>query len=71
MFFTATDGGSGRELWATQGEASTTFRVIDINMGAGGSTPRNFIGSQNVLLFSADDGVLGRELFKSDGTGGW
>jgi len=44
-------------------------RVKDINpTPAAGSSPGAFIALNNALYFSADDGVTGRELWKTDGT---
>jgi len=52
--------------------ASAQARVIlvkDINPpGEEGSAPRNLTGVHGALFFSADDGVHGNELWKSDGT---
>ncbi|QSQ25351.1 hypothetical protein JY651_10670 [Pyxidicoccus parkwayensis] len=42
----------------------------DIALGAAGSEPRELVHGDGVLFFTADDGVHGRELWKSSGTGG-
>ena len=71
VLFGADNGAVGKELWKTDGTASGTVLVKDINPGAGGSSPQylKHIGnSWGKVLFTADDGVHGRELWVSDGT---
>ncbi len=67
LYFRATDGTLGAELWKTDGTDAGTQPVADINP-FGGSNPSHFalLGSQ--LLFSATDGTGGYELWRSDGT---
>ncbi|MBD2756044.1 ELWxxDGT repeat protein [Spirosoma validum] len=43
-------------------------RVKDIRSGAASSTPEQLININGVLYFVANDGVHGKELWKSDGT---
>ena len=64
LFFTA-DLGAGVELCRTNG---TTVDPEDINPGAGGSFPDDFVVLGTNLYFTADDGAHGREIWKSDGT---
>src|ERR1700722_13790119 len=52
---------SGQELWTSAGTAAGTMMVKDINPGA----LTNFNGT---VYFSANDGIHGFELWKSDGT---
>ena len=47
---------------------STPFLVKDIRPGSSSSSPRNLTALGNTLFFTADDGVNGIELWKSDGT---
>ncbi|RYZ34687.1 MAG: hypothetical protein EOO71_38235 [Myxococcaceae bacterium] len=68
LFFSADDGGSGRELWVTDGEDRDSRRVKDVRPGAAGSTPRFLTRVGGRLFFVADDGAHGPELWRSDGT---
>ncbi|GBE72833.1 hypothetical protein myaer87_00600 [Microcystis aeruginosa NIES-87] len=72
LYFTADDGVNGRELWKSDGTAAGTVLVANIRSGASGSIsssdPFNLTVVGNTLYFSANDGVNGYELWKSDGT---
>jgi ELWxxDGT repeat protein len=79
-FFFADDGVHGRELWRTDASAAGTVLVRDIRPGPEGSDiywayehwPVRGIGAdwRGALYFSADDGLSGRDLWRSDGTAG-
>lgn len=77
LFFTAYDSVGGMELWVSDGTESGTQRVKDINTIVNfsqpysdnkGSNPFSLTNLDGTLIFSADDGVHGRELWRSDGT---
>jgi ELWxxDGT repeat protein len=68
MYFSADDGTNGRELWVTDGTATGTVMVKDINAGVASGAPEDFIVMNGKLYFTADDGAAGRELWVSDGT---
>lgn len=68
VFFSGESLAEGVELWKTNGTASGTVLVKDINAGSSDSSPFNFANVNGVLYFSAYDNVHGRELWKSNGT---
>ena len=72
LFFSANDGVDGFELWKSDGTEEGTVLVADINppggLGFGHSSPSSPVAVGGVLLFAANDGVTGRELWRSDGT---
>jgi ELWxxDGT repeat protein len=59
-FFTADDGGNGRELWRTDGSAAGTMLVKDIFPGAGGSFPIPLGRVGGTLFLSAIHPTTGR-----------
>ena len=68
FYFLADDGTNGNELWKSDGTASGTVMVKDINSGSGSSWPGQFVVLGNTLYFTANDGTNGKELWKTDGT---
>ena len=72
LFFTADDGVNGRQLWATDGTAAGTgiVKVVNPQGDAFHNTSLFTLMADvgGVLLFAADDGAHGTELWRSDGT---
>ena len=70
--FTSDFETTGRELWKSDGTEAGTVRVKEIHLGSGGSfsnyLPRHLMNVNGTLFFTADDGISGEELWKSDGT---
>jgi len=70
-FFAASDPSHGRELWRTDGTRAGTRMVMDIWPGSEPSIDsytESLVGSRRHLYFVADDGVHGRELWRTHGT---
>lgn len=73
VYFTATDGINGFELWKTDGTVAGTVIVKDINPGAQSSSPAYLTNINGILYFSAAGAYSNSfgydtELWKSDGT---
>lgn len=69
LYFAATDGVHGIELWKTDGTEQGTSMVKDINPNESlGVFAEEMVNLGGKVFFSADDGVNGFELWRSDGT---
>jgi len=68
LFFTATDGIHGIELWKSDGTTNGTILVKDIQTGYRSSYPSELTNVNGILYFAANDGGTAHELWKSDGT---
>ncbi len=69
LLFGASDSPGNIELWKSDGTASGTMLVKDINTYAGfGSKPDFFNNIGGAILFMANDSTHGAEIWKTDGT---
>jgi ELWxxDGT repeat protein len=68
LFFAASDGTSGYQLWRSDGTESGTVRVKDVEPVIVNSTIEYLAVADGVLFFAANDSANGRELWRSDGT---
>ncbi|WP_233166293.1 ELWxxDGT repeat protein [Archangium sp. Cb G35] len=72
FFFIASDGVHGTELWKSDGTAEGTVLVKDVLPGSGSAIVSTSFSEMlpvgTTLFFTANDGVHGEELWKTDGT---
>jgi ELWxxDGT repeat protein len=69
LYFPATDGVTGYELWSTDGTAAGTTEVVDITSGYGSSVPCGLTAFNGKLYFWATPAnAFGTQLWSSDGT---
>ena len=71
LYFTPYSPDYGTELWKTDGTQVGTVMVRDINhyiSPINGSNPSGLTVVNDALYFYADDGVTGKQLWKTDGT---
>jgi ELWxxDGT repeat protein len=73
VYFSGDDGSSGRELWTSDGTASGTFRLGDVNPGSASSEPRllgamvppDQPGVPHAIFAATEPITSGRELFRA------
>ena len=70
VWFAASDGRRGDELWSTDGTPGNTAQMCDIAPDLLGSHPRGLTVWNGRLWFRARDAVHGMELWSTDGTWG-
>lgn len=63
LYFVA-GGRMGKEIWKTDGTPQGTEMAVDVLPGTASSHPRDLTPLGEVLLFVADDGTHGRELWE-------
>ncbi|HYO55359.1 ELWxxDGT repeat protein [Archangium sp.] len=68
LYFSANLGGSGQELWKSDGTSAGTQLVKDIWPGSESSSPEHLTEVEGTLYFAARSGGYWSELWKSDGT---
>ncbi len=68
LFFPASAGSAGIELWASNGTNVGTHLVKNIGPGSNHSRPSDLAAFGTKVVFVAKDGTHGRELWISDGT---
>jgi len=80
VYFGADDGAHGKELWRSDGSSAGTAMLKDIRLGSPSSSDSFFFGIGmaplgyrltrvgDQLVFTANDGASGEELWVSDGT---
>ena len=71
VYFIADDGVHGLELWVTDGTSGGTKLLKDVNPGPSGSNLQNLTaGGPWTVFFTANDSVIGEELFSFTLPGG-
>lgn len=71
LYFGDNDATTGNEPWVSNGTAAGTHLLLDIraqDTADNGSMPNELVEFDRRVVFAADDGVRGRELWISDGT---
>ena len=74
LVFQATNGADGEELWVSDGvpesEGGVTGMIEINNELTGDSSPEGLFPFNNRIFFMADNGLVGSELWSTDGTPG-
>ena len=64
LYFSASDGSFGYELWKSDGTEAGTTMVKDIKYGSdSGVENSEMYAIGDILLFTANDGITGNELY--------
>src|SRR5690606_16622354 len=68
LYFQATDGTNGLELWVTDGTPTGTKMLKDIHPGSDNANPNYFTIYNGRMYFTAADGTNGKEMWMTTGT---
>ena len=68
LYFAASDGNVGRELWASDGSMIGTRLIADLNPGVPDANPTDLFVANGSLYLFALDGTNTYQLWRSDGT---
>ena len=68
VYFTASDGTHGLELWRTDGTQGNTAQFMDLRTGIASSVPSSFFVANGKLFFNATASNGSRGLYVTDGT---
>jgi ELWxxDGT repeat protein len=68
LYFIATDGRSGAEIWKSDGTVQNTILLKDLNLGRGNSVISNFVEFKDKMYFVASDGIHGYQLWSTTGS---
>ena len=63
LYFVAQNEAHGKELWKSDGTIEGTTLVVDLLPGPGSAAPTELMVLNDTLLFTADDGEHGHELW--------
>ena len=63
LYFPATTGATGRELWKSDGTEAGTVMVKDLFPGPQSSDPEQVTAANGDIYFVAEDGTTGKELY--------
>ncbi len=61
-------GGTGREIWVTDGTPAGTRQLVDLWPGQASSEPRDLVATPDAVWFTAMNAAIGLELWTTDGT---
>jgi ELWxxDGT repeat protein len=67
LVFTA-NGGTGREVWMSDGTAEGTIKLSNVNPGSSSIGPVTLTASGGYVYFGVDSATAGSQLWKTDGT---